>query len=139
MNDEINGLKKRILEEMTVNYANALERNFELANKFISTTSEGKVDVSVKDKISNKEKIALYLIGKLYAKTAKLSETDAVGNEELMNELSMPDGSVRRTLKELRDEGTIIRTKEGNNVFHSIKLNLIERILKSINEKTSIG
>ena len=82
MGDEKEGFKKRILEEMTVDYANALEKNFDLAKQFIKITQEGKVDIdeNIKDKISGKEKILLYLIGKLYAKEAGFSPTDDVSN-----------------------------------------------------------
>ena len=72
-------LKRRILEEMTVDYTITLEKNFDLLKKFIHITKDGKVDVIVKEKIDNKEKVLLYLIGKLYAKTAELSETEIVG------------------------------------------------------------
>ena len=48
----------------------------------------------------------------------------------------MPEGSVKPTLKTLREEGKINQTKEGKNVFHSIKTNLIEGFLKSIHKKT---
>ena len=129
-------LKKRIREEMTVNYIDVLERNLERVKKYILVTNEGKIDLLIKDEVENKEKILLYLIGKMYAKVAELSETEQVGNKELITELSMPEGSVKPILKSLREKGMINHVKEEKNVFHSIKLNLIERILKSLNEKT---
>ena len=129
-------LKKRIREEMTVNYIDVLERNLERVKKYILVTNEGKIDLLIKDEVENKEKILLYLIGKMYAKVAELSETEQVGNKELITELSMPEGSVKPILKSLREKGKINHIKEGKNVFHSIKPNLIERILKSLNEKT---
>ena len=115
-------LKKRILEEMTVNYADILARNLDLVKKFIFVTNEGKIDVIIRDEVDNKDKILLYLIGKMFAKVAELSETEQVGNKELITELGMPEGSVKPTLKLLIEEGKINHIKEEKNVFHSIKL-----------------
>jgi hypothetical protein len=126
-----NGLKKMIIEEMTVDYSNALEKNFDLAKQFIRITKDGKVDILFKDKLSGKEKILLYLIGKLYAKEAGFAATDDVGNKELMDELGIPKGSLLPWLKDLRDENMIKQVKKGRYTHHSIPVNLVERTLKS--------
>ena len=130
-----NTLRKRILEEMTVDYANVLEKNFELAKQFIRITKEGKVDVLVKDKVSGKERILLYLIGKLYAKEAGLAPSEFVSNKELMNELSIPRGSLLPWLMELRKKPGIKQIKKGTSVLHYIPINLVERVLKQIEKK----
>ena len=137
MVNEKEGLKKRILEEMTVDYANALEKNFDLAKQFIKITQEGKVDIdeNIKDKISGKEKILLYLIGKLYAKEAGFSPTDDVSNKELLDELGIPEGSLLPWLKELRDKNKIRQIKKGRIVHHRIPINAVERTLRSIERK----
>lgn len=126
-----NGLKKMIIEEMTVDYSNALEKNFDLAKQFIRITKDGKVDILFKYKLSGKEKILLYLIGKLYAKEAGFAATDDVGNKELMDELGIPKGSLLPWLKDLRDENMIKQVKKGRYTHHSIPVNLVERTLKS--------
>lgn len=130
-----NGLKKMIIEEMTVDYSNALEKNFDLAKQFIRITKDGKVDILFKDKLSGKEKILLYLIGKLYAKEAGFAATDDVGNKELMDELGIPKGSLLPWLKDLRDENKIKQVKKGRYTHHSIPVNLVERTLKSTERK----
>jgi len=135
MVNEKENLKKRILEEMTVDYSNALEKNFDLAKQFIRITQDGKVDVIVKDKVSGKEKILLYLIGKLYAKEAGFSPTDDVSNKELMDELGIPEGSLLPWLKELRDKNKIKQIKKGRTVHHRIPINVVERTLRSIERK----
>ena len=99
-----NVLKKRIIDEMTVDYSSALEKNFDLAKQFVRITKEGKLDILFKEKLTGKEQVMLYLIGKLYAKEAGLSTTDDVGNKELMDELGIPEGSVLPWLKGLRDK-----------------------------------
>ena len=128
-------LRKKILEEMTVDYSDTLEKNFDLAKQFIRITRDGKIDVIVKDMISGKEQILLYLIGKLYAKEAGLSPTDEVGNKELMDELGIPIGSLLPWLKELRDKNKIKQIKRGRTVFHRIHINIMEKTLKRIERK----
>lgn len=128
-------LKKKILEEMTVSYSSALEKSFELAKQFIRITSDGKVDVLFKDRLTGKEVILLYLIGKLYAKEAGLTPTDDVGNKELMNELGMPEGSLFPWLKDLREDNKVKSISKGKYTHHTIALNVVEKTLKSIEKK----
>jgi hypothetical protein len=125
-------LKQRILEEMSVDYANALERNFELAKQFIRVTSGGKVEVLVKEQLNGKQQILLYLIGKLYAKEAELNSSESAGNKELTEELGIPMGSLLPWLKDLRDQNKIKSVKTG---YHQISVNLIEKTLKEIEKK----
>ena len=128
-------LKKKIIEEMTVDYSNALEKDFDLAKQFIRITKDGKVDVLSKDKLNGKEQLLLYLIGKLYAKEAGFAATDDVGNNELLNELGIPLGSLLPWLKELREENKIKQIKKGKYTHHSISVNWIEKTLKHIEKK----
>lgn len=135
-------LKKMILDEMTVDYASALEKNFHLAKQFMQITSDGRVDVKFKQMLTGKQQIQLYLIGKLYAKEAGLSETEEVGNKELMSELGIPEGSLLPWLKSLRDKRDIKQTKKGRYTQHCISLNKVEKILKNIekiNKKSNKG
>jgi hypothetical protein len=130
-----NGLKKMIIEEMTVDYSNALGKNFDLAKQFIRITKDGRVYILFNDKLSGKEQILLYLIGKLYAKEAGFAATDDVGNKELMDELGTPKGSLLPWLKDLRDKNKIKQVKKGRYTHHSIPVNLVERTLKSTERK----
>ena len=137
MNQTQGNLKRKIIEEMTVDYGSALEKNFELAKQLIRITKDGKVDVISKDRLIGKECILLYLIGKLYAKEAELNPTDDAGNKELMDELGIPKGSVLPWLKELRDENKIKTTAKGKYTYHTIALNVVEKSLKEIFRKVS--
>jgi hypothetical protein len=130
-----NSLKERIIDEMTVNHSDALEKNFILAKQFIRITKDGKVDVLVKDKVTGLEAILLYLIGKLYAKEAELVPTDDVGSKELMNELGIPEGSLGRWLKDLRDTNKVTKVSRGKYTHHAVALNVVERSLKYIEKK----
>lgn len=132
-------LKKKIIEEMTVDYSNALGKNFDLAKRLIRITKEGKVDIPSKNKLNSKEQILLYLIGKLYAKEVGYADEEAVGSEELMNELGMVRGSLDPALKELRDAKKIKPMKKGRCKYHSIFVNLVESTLKSLEPKLKQG
>jgi hypothetical protein len=133
--DASSDLKKKILGEMTVNYSDNLQKNFEMAKQFIRITRDGQVDILNKDKLSGTEQIQLYLIGKMYAKEAELATTDEAGNNELMEQLSIPVGSLLPWLKQLRDAKKIKQVKRERNVYHRIPVNLIEGTLKTIERK----
>lgn len=130
-----NTLKQRIIDEMTVDYANALEKNFDLAKQLFRITKEGKIDILLKDKLTGPEQVIIYLIGKMYSKEAGLSSTNDVGNKELMNELGIPQGSLLPWLKKLRDAKKIKPNKKGQYTYHSVSVNFIERSLKEIASK----
>ena len=127
-----NELKKRIIDEMLVDHADALDKNLNLAKQFIRITTKGKIDILFKDKLSQHEQIQLYLIGKIYAKRGGVTQADDVDNKELMNELGIPNSSLPRRLKDLRDANKIKQVERGR---HTIPINLVERTLKSIAEK----
>ena len=131
----MHNLKERIREEMTVDYSSALEKNFDLAKQFICITTEGKVDILAKEKLTGKEAILLYLIGKLYAKETGFTATAEVGNRELLDELGVPEGSLLPWLKDLRDQNKIKRVRRGRYSYHAIPVNLVEKTLKSVERK----
>ena len=135
--EKMNDLKGRVLEEMTTNYSSALEKNFELAKQFIRITKNGKVEILFKERLTGKERILLYLIGKLYAKEAELASSEEAGNKELMDELGMCKGSLLPWLKDLRAEGAVKPMKRGKFTNHTISINFVEDTLKSIEKKVS--
>lgn len=138
MANQIEGnLKRKIIEEMAVDYGSALEKHFDIAKQLIRITKDGKIDVLFKEQLTGKESILLYLIGKLYAKEAELTPTDDAGNKEIMDELGVPKGSLLPWLKELRDETRIKTTTRGKYAYHTIALNVVEKTLKEILKKVS--
>jgi len=134
MMDE-DALREKILNEMVVDYSDALEKSYALAKKFIRITKDGKVDILFKDKLTGTEKISLYLIGKLYAKRAGLAETEYVNNKELIYEIGIPMNSLLPWLKTLRDKNIVNTKSNGRETSHTIMINAIEPILSSVNEK----
>ena len=134
--EEKNSLRKKIREEMTADYSSLLWKNFDLAKQLIRISTGGKVDILNKDDLNGKEKILLYLIGKLYAREAGYTTTEKTGNKELVNELGIPEGSLLPWLKDLRDDRSMIRrSKKGRYSSHNISINWVERILKDARKK----
>jgi len=128
-------LREKILNEMVVDYSDALEKNYALAKKFVRITKDGKVDILFKDKLTGTEKISLYLIGKLYAKRAGLTENEYVNNKELIDEIGIPMNSLLPWLKTLRDKNIVYTKSNGRETSHTIMINAVEPILNTINEK----
>lgn len=124
-------LSEKIKSEMVVDYANALEKSYELAKQFIKITSTGTIDLIGKDDFKGVEKIQLYFIGKWYAKEAGLADSEYVPNAELCTELGLKEGTVKPAVKSLRDLG-VVETKGGKS---AIKSNYIEIILKKLLKK----
>lgn len=129
-------LSEKILNEMKADHGSALERNFEIAKQLLRVTDQGKVDVLHKEKLTGKERILIYLIGKRYAKEAGLSEIENVDNKELMEELGIPQGSVLPWTMDLRDSNKI---KQADSGVHYIPLNLVESILMEVAKKIGVG
>jgi len=128
-------LKRRILEEMTVNYSTNLERSFDLAKQFIRLLPEGTVEILVKYNATGKEQILLYLIGKMYAKEAGYVSDESVNNNELLQQLGLPVGSLLPFLKELRDQNLIRQMKRDNNVHHAVPPAKVQDVLNSVGRK----
>jgi len=135
MQSDKEDLRKRIVQEMTVDYSKVLEENLDLAKQFVRLTKEGDVEILVKEKVTGQERIVLYLIGKLYAKEAGLASLDEVGNQELIENLGMPQGSLLPWLKSLRDESKIKQVKRERHTYHTIPMSLVGKTLKSIEKK----
>ncbi len=123
-----NNLKKRIEEEMTANYANMLEKNFDIAKTLLRITPSGTVDVLRKQDLQGTDKILLYLIGKRYAKEAGMTDSEYVQNKELGDQLGIKRGSMLPWIKSLRDAGFL----DGSDGKQAIKTNLIESVLLRI-------
>lgn len=132
MPDREKTLEDRIREEMTVDYKDALERNFDLAKTLVAITSEGKISIKQKERFTGEEQISLYLIGRVYASRAGYTANEKVGTKELLDELSIKKGSLLPWLKTLRDKGIIKSDTDGKLSYHYIPHNLIEPVLNNI-------
>ena len=126
-------LEEWVKKELTVTREDYLIRNKDKVKKVIGITMNGevlfKVDV---ERLAAREVICLYMIGKVYANLAGYVDTEIVTNKELIETLKMPEGTVKYTLKELRDDKFIVAEKPG---FHRIIYNKIGGILETIVKK----
>jgi hypothetical protein len=131
----VRDLKQRIIDEMYTDESGVLERCFDQAKEFVQITREGGIVLAHKDRLTGKEQIMLYLIGKVYAKTAGKATGDDVGNEELATELGIPMGSLRPWLKALRDANMVKSIRKNRHTNHAVQLNVVERFLLSAIKK----
>ena len=126
-------LKKWVKEELTVTEVNELTRHKEKVKELIGITSDGMIVFKVDStKLTAKEIICLYMIGKVYAHVAGYIDEESVSNKELIEALNLPEGTIGRALKELRDRKFIIAEKTG---IHRILYDKIEDILEDILNK----
>ncbi len=144
-------LKEKILNELTekegqgavsqerimANY-NILDKNLELAKKLITITEEGKVKILInKDKLNDLEKIALYLVGKAYAKHQGFTESEYATYDELSSELNIPKKSIGTEIRELRYKEKVIPCRIGRKVVYAIAPDAIELALKDFDVKAA--
>lgn len=98
-------------------------------------SKEGKVEVLNKGSLNGSDVITLYLIGKLYAKEAGLTDSEAVSSKEFLDEIGILENSLWPWLKELRDDGVIKQLRVGRFRHHYIPINHVEKYLIEINDK----
>lgn len=126
-------LKKWVKEELTVTEVNELARYKEKVKELIGITSDGMIVFKVDStKLSAKEIICLYMIGKVYAHVAGYVDEESVTNRELIEALNLPEGTIGYALKELRDRKIIIAEKAG---IHRILYNKIGVVLGGVLKK----
>jgi len=131
-------LKDKIRAEMTADYGTALERCFQDAKLLFRLSDQGQVEVLYRDKITVEEAVMVYLIGKCYSKEAGYSGTEKVSNQELMDELGKPEGSILPTLMSLRKSNKVKQDKQSKPTTHQALLNAIEPTLSSIRKKLGV-
>lgn len=130
----VDEFKERILQGMVVSHSDSIERMFEIAKKYIGVTETGKTEIKKKEGLKGQDLIMLYLIGRLYAKKANLSDSEFVDNQELIDELGVPIGSLLPWTKILRDEKKIERGNDDKIKGHKIKLNVVESFLLNLDK-----
>jgi len=73
------------------------------------------------------------MIGKSYAQIAGYSDTEAVTNKELVESLGLPEGTIRNSLKALRDDRLIIAERTGvHHILHNQVGAVVDSIFKKI-------
>lgn len=127
-------LEKWVKEELTVTEVNELARHKEKVKELIGITSDGMVVFKADStKLSATEIVCLYMIGRVYAHVAGYIDEESVANKELIGALNLPEGTIGRALKELRDRKIIIAEKTGIHRIPYAKIGgILENILKKV-------
>jgi hypothetical protein len=129
-----------------------MERYSVLAKRFVSIDGQGEVSIIVEG--SDKERILLYLIGKLYARKDGLVPSEFVDRSELVEKLGIPEASLVELLKELGNKQLISRSRmvsrmgrrgrksrkgmeEGRTVYYSVMMDKLGPVLKMIEARLS--
>jgi len=129
-----------------------MERYSSLAKRFVSINGQGEISIIVEG--SDKERILLYLIGKLYARKDGLVPSEFVDRSELVEKLGIPETSLLELLKELGNKQLISRSRivsrtgrkgrksrkgmdEGRTVYYGIMADKLGPVLKMIEARLS--
>ena len=132
--DNLEELKRWVKEELTVTEVNELARHKEKIKELIGITSNGMIVFKVDStRLSAKENICLHMIGKVYAHVAGYVDKESMSNKELIGALNLPEGTIGRALKELRDKKFIIAEETGIHRILYDKIGLVlDKILRKI-------
>ncbi len=132
-------LREWIRKEMTIDSPDILDSMKEKVARLVGLSADGGVYLRVSreraGQLTSRDKILLYMIGKLYAQAAGYSETDSATNSELVKNLGMPDGTVKSQVKTLRDSRYVTAVQEGN---HTVVRSKIEEVIGEIEQKVGV-
>jgi hypothetical protein len=127
---ETDDLRKWILDEMTIDVKDKLSVHKERVKRYIEFTEGGEIMLKESNNIPTWGRVALYMIGKLYAQYAGLTPERHVSNKELTTTLNMPEGTVKSATFKLHNEGWIF-SQEG---LHQIRYGSVGTILDAISQ-----
>lgn len=127
-----------VRKEMTMERGDVLVSAKERVAALVGLTPEGgvafKLAADALAKLQASDKILLYTIGKLYSHVAGYTADETVENAELVTNLGLPEGTVARTLKELREARLLNAPRRG---AHSLPLNRVLEVLTLIEQKVA--
>jgi hypothetical protein len=129
-----------------------MERYSSLTKRFVSINGQGEISIIVEG--SDKERILLYLIGKLYARKDGLVPSEFVDRSELVQKLGIPETYLLELLKELGNKQLISRNRMvsrtgrkgrksrkgmdvGRKVYYGVMIDKLGSILEMIDARLS--
>lgn len=74
----------------------------------------------------------MYFIGKTYGHIIDLFDNEEVTNQEIKKNLKFPSGTIKYSLKILRDRGWVILIKPG---LHKLNYSMLNEAFKILMEK----
>ena len=125
-------LKEKILTEMV--YDDLIELNVDIAKRFIKLLGN-KIIIINNMLFTGKEKILLYLVGKLYSQEAGLISNVNVTSKELINNLEICKNSFYVYIKRLRTLGLIRQDKSRKINKYYIPRYLVGKIFEIIKNR----
>lgn len=108
----MSNLKKWIEDEMTIDIESELLKHKEKVKNLVQLTKTGDVILKQTD-LTTKQKVLVYLIGKTYSKVADYTQNETATNKEIIETLSLPEGTVKNVLFDLRNEGIVNSLESG--------------------------
>ncbi|MEM2125722.1 MAG: helix-turn-helix domain-containing protein [Candidatus Methanosuratincola sp.] len=129
MTEENEILKKLVVEEKDM--IKELEKLVEEASKYFQIEKpSGKIIFKDFGALTNKQRIAIVLLGKYFAKKLNLIENDSLGISEISKELGIPRTSLSGPIKDLIREGYVeyLPGRKYKIAYHRIK-ELFDKIL----------
>jgi len=132
--------KALIRAKLVSDKPDVLMQCLEQAARHMRIVGTGMVDVPFRDqkkrKYAVRDRILLYLIGKLYASKLGLTDRTKVCCVELQEQLSIKKSStLRKRLSELRGDGLIREYRPGKTVYHEIERGQVRKTVERIDAK----
>ena len=117
-------MSEDILKRLIYDEELEFEKLVPKVEKVVKVKKENGTPVIVCDekKLSQKEKIMLYLIGKFFAKQLKLSETESATNKEIAKWLKLKENVVSARMSDLREEKLVEQVSKGEHKISTAKL-----------------
>jgi len=124
------------LEELIYDEEEEFERIVDKVKKVVRVRKDGIPILVQKEKLTQAEQVACYLIGKYFAKILNLTEKESATVKEIANELKLDPRIVSARLKDLNDNGLVERVGRGEYKILTIKLEeFVDKILNKIENK----
>jgi len=126
-----------ILKDLLINEAEELERLIPLIKKLVRIKERtGEPYIISKEKFTQRESIALYLIGKYFSYELGKSDSTLASNKEISKNLSLGRNVTNARLKDLEKDRLVERIERGKWIFNMIEL---EDFLKNLSKRKKIG
>jgi len=115
---------------MTVNVEDKLSAHKDKVKQYMEFTENGEIILKESTRIPTWGRVALYMVGKLYAHYAGLTLERHVSHKELKTALNLPEGTVKSIIFRLRNDGWVL-SQEG---LYQARYGSINTILDAINQ-----
>jgi len=127
--------EEKIRKTLVVDTQAIWDKTVEKASKLIMLTDQGDVYFKInKAKMTNKEIVLLYMIGKKFALEGNLVETEEANLDELSEFIGINKQNIAARISELKNEQKIKLVNRGHYVLQSY---IIEKTVNELIDKYS--